>query len=230
MPDTKSKDIKLFNKWKETGDKKAMGELVNQLAPIIHSEVRKVSGTLPEAALVGEAKKWTIKAIKTYDPDRGVALSTHVMNYLPKIKRMNYQYQNSARLPENLQLQYSQFKGTISNLQEQLGREPTDDEIAKSMGWSKGTVVKFKGRLYEDLVESSTQRPIEVSQFNSNRFLMDHLMDQLDETEKYILLNSKEVSVTEMCAHLGINVSRYNYLKAKLRDKIMNIKREIGMY
>ena len=222
--------MELFHAWKNTGDKKALGALITQLHPIIYSEVRRASGTLPDSALSAEAKKWTVKAITSYDPSKGTSLSTHIHNYLPKIRRLNYKYQNSARLPENLHLQYSQFQNTIANLQESLNREPTEGEIASALGWSKAQVVKFKGSLYEDLVESSTQRPIETSRFNDNKLLMDHLMSSLDETEKYLLLNNKDVPATEMCRHLGINTSRLNYLKTKTVAKIENIKREIGMY
>jgi DNA-directed RNA polymerase specialized sigma subunit len=228
--DYKKRDLDLYNTWKETGDKKALGNLIKSLHPIIYSEVRRVSGTLPESALSAEAKGWALKAIQTFDPDKGVAISTHVMNYLPKVRRLNYKYQNSARLPENLHLQFTEFQNAVSHLENTFNREPTDEEIAKQLGWSKPLVVKFKGSLYEDLVESSTQRPIETTQFNSNKFLLDHLMDQLDEQEKTLLLNKGEMPAADLAKKLGINVSRLNYLSAKLKDKIAKIKTDIGMY
>ena len=80
------------------------------------------------------------------------------MNYLPKVRRLNYKYQNMARLPENLHLQYTDFQNTISHLENTLNREPTDDEIAKHMGWSKGAVIKQRLPV-EDLLESGNQRP-----------------------------------------------------------------------
>lgn len=225
-----SKDMELYTAWKESGDKKALGELVRQLSPIIYSEVRRASGTLPEAALSAEAKKWAVKAIQNYDPSKGTTLSTHIMNYLPKIRRLNYKFQNSARLPENLHLQYTTFQNAVSHLTEKLNRDPTDEEVASHLSWTKAGVVKFKGSLYEDLVESGSQRPIETTQFSPNKMLMDHLMNQLDETEKYVLLNVKEKSATEICQHLGVNTSRLNYIKAKLKTKIAGIKEEIGLY
>ena len=187
----KAQDIDLYHRWKQEGDKASLGALMKQLNPIVYSEVRRTSGTLPEAALSAEAKKWTIRALNTYDPTKGVALSTHVMNYLPKVRRLNYKYQNSARLPENLQLQFTEFKNAASHLETTLNREPTDEELAKELGWSKPAVTRFRGSLYEDLVESGSQRPHETSQFNSNKFLMDHLMSTLDDQEKIILVYYK---------------------------------------
>jgi DNA-directed RNA polymerase specialized sigma subunit len=228
--EAKKKDLDLFNTWKETGDKKALGKLISQLHPVIYSEVRRQSGTLPESALSAEAKTWALKAIQTFDPSKGVALSTHVMNYLPKVRRLNYKFQNAARLPENLQLQFSEFKNVVSHLTEVLNREPTDDEVAEELGWSKGAVIKFKGSLYEDLVESSTQRPFEATQFNYNSLLLSHIISKLDPQEKIILEDSGTLSSSELANKIGVNISRLNYLKSKLKDKIQAMKNEIGMF
>jgi DNA-directed RNA polymerase specialized sigma subunit len=230
ISEAKQKDIAAFNHWKETGSPEALGALMKQLHPIIYSQVERVSGTLPKAALSAEAKKWTYKAIESYDPTKGASLSTHVLNYLPKIRRLNYKFQNSARLPENLQLQYSNFQTAVSHLQETLGREPVDDEIAKHLGWSKPLVVRFKGSLYDDLVESVSQRPSEVSQFNENKFLLDHILSHLTDQEKFILLESPNMSAQQAADHLGVNLSRWNYMKSKLKDKIQAMKSEIKMY
>lgn len=226
----RSADMDAYNHWKETGDKKSLGLLIRQLHPVIYSQVERVSGTLPKSALSAEAKTWTVKAIQSYDPTRGASLATHVLNYLPKIRRLNYKYQNSARLPENLHLQHSSFTTGVSQLQEKLGRDPTDEELATQLGWSKPLVTRFKASLYDDLVESVSQRPTEVTQFNSNKFLMDHLMSQLTQDEKFILIDAPSMSSIQAANHLGVNISRYNYLKAKLRSKIMDIKNEIKMY
>ena len=228
--DYRKRDLDLYHAWKGSGDKKALGALIHSLHPIIYSEVRRVSGTLPEAAISAEAKKWAVRALQTFDPSKGVAVSTHVMNYLPKVRRLNYKFQNSARLPENLHLLFTEFKNASSHLENTLNREPTDEELAKHLGWSKPQVIKYKGSLYEDLIESGTQRPIETTQFNSNKFLLDHLMDQLDEQEKLLLLNKGEMSAADLAKKLGVNISRLNYLSAKLRDKIAKIKIDIGMY
>lgn len=226
----KRHDLELYHQWKNEGSKTALTTLVKQLHPVIFAEVRRASGTLPTGALSAEAKKWAVQAIKTFDPDKGVALSTHVVNYLPKVRRLNYKYANSARLPENMHLKFTEFHNTVSHLENELGRPPEDAEIAEKMGWSKGMVTKFKGSLYEDLVESADARLPETEHFNYNSMLMDHLMSSLDEQEKTILLNSKEMSSQELADKLGINVARLNYLKTKLRDKIMGLKVEIGMY
>lgn len=228
--DYKKRDLELFNKWKETKDKRALSDLMKSLHPIVYSEVRRQSHTLPESALAAEAKYWTVRALETYDPSKNVAVSTHVMNYLPKIRRLNYKYQNAARLPENVHLEWDTLNKAVSHLEETLLREPTDEEIANHLGWSKPFVTRFRSSLYKDLVESKNERPTETSQFNTDQLLLQHILDKLDEQEKMLLLNKGTMPAAELAAKMGVNVSRLNYLTAKLRDKIAGMKREVGMY
>jgi len=225
----KAHDLELFHKWKASGSKQDLGALVQHLSPIIYKEVSRASGSLPTVALNAEAKKWTIKAIQTFEPERGFALATHVMNYLPKVRRMNYKYQNAVRLPENMQLQFHDYNKSLGQLTDELNRDPTEDEMAQKLGWSKGQVVKFKGSLYSDLLEGSGEKDLEFTEFSDRSILMSHLMAQLDPQEKMILRLNKDLSSPELAAKLGVNTNRLNYLKKKLTEKIIKLQKELGI-
>lgn len=226
----RERDLELWQAWKDTGSKQHFNQLLHQLTPVMYSEVHRASGTLPTPALAAEAKKWTITAIHNYDPSRGTALTTHVMNYLPKVRRMNYKYQNAVRLPENQQLKFHDYNRAITQLSDSLNREPTNDEIATHLGWSKGVTAKFKNSLYADLIESASERPAEFTEFNQSAILMRHMMSQLTPDEKIIFDESaKKTPIPEVAAKLKVNVNRYNYLKRKLTEKMLKIKTEIEM-
>lgn len=226
----RQKDIDLFHEWKNTGSKQALGALVGQISPLIYAEVQRQSGSLPPSALSAEGKRWAIRALKTYDPKHGAAISTHVVGYLRKVRRMNYRFQNSARLPENLQLQYHLWDKALQDLRDRLNRDPTDEEMSDALGWSKPQVIKYKNSLYEDLIESASAKPIETVQFNENKILLEHIMDQLTPEEKLIWQHSKDLSSEDLAKKLGINVNRLNYLKSKLKNKVQALKNSIGMY
>ena len=227
--DYRSKDQELFDQWKKTGSKQHLGALVNQLSGVIYQEVNRQAGTLPNSALSGEAKRWAIKAIQSYDPSKGTQLSTHVTNYLQRVRRMNYKYQNAVRLPENMQMQYRQWNSTHQELTDQLNREPTDEELAKSLGWSKPQVIKYRNSLYSDLIESASDRPTEFTQYNEGAELMAYLISQLTHEEKFILDNVKTMPAPKIAEKLGVNINRYNYIKKQLQKKIEKIKEDIGM-
>lgn len=223
----RAKDLELFHKWNKTKSKNDLGVLVNHLAPIIYKEVSRASGSLPTSALNAEAKNWTIKAIESFEPERGFALSTHVMNYLPKVRRMNYKYQNAARLPENMQLQFHEYNRSLAQLSDEHNREPTDEEMAKKLGWSKGQVVKFKGSLYSDLIESGSEKATEFTAFSDRPLMMKYLMEQLTPEEEMILRLNKDLSSQELAAKLGVNINGLNYRKEKLKQKILKLQAEL---
>jgi DNA-directed RNA polymerase specialized sigma subunit len=229
MSEVKRRDQELYESWKETGDKKTLGELVNQLNPLIYSEVKRASGSLPTSALSAEAKKWTVKAIQTYDPTKGASISTHVVGYLPKIRRMNYKFQNMVRLPENLQLKYHDYNQAVTNLSDRLNRDPSDEEIAKELNWSKAATVKYKGGLYADLVESAAMKPTEYKQFDNNKILYDYIMGQLTTEEKLIFDNKGTMPASELASKVGVNINRLNYLSSKLIEKIKTLKQDVGL-
>lgn len=230
MSEVKKQDTELYDQWTKTKSPRDLHKLVVQLHPLIYTEVQRASGSLPTQALAGEATNWAIHAIKTYDPSKGTALSTHVTNYLQKTRRMNYKFQNVARLSENNQLSFHRYNGAIQNLQERLSRDPSEEEIAAELGWSKKAVVKFKGGLFQDIAESSQERPSEVSRFDSGKVLFQHMVDQMTPEERIIMDHSESMSSPELAAKLGVNVNRLNYLKGKLVKKIRGIQEEMAAY
>lgn len=227
--DYKSKDMELYNRWKQSKSRGDMSRLVNHLDPIIYKAVSTVSGSVPTSALTGEAKVWTIKAIKSFDPGRGFALSTHVTNYIKRIKRLNYKYQNVARLPEHMQREYHMWNTAKQQLSDELNGEPSTEEMAKRLGWTKPKVERFNSRVYSDLAESSEEHPSEVTRYSDNDLLMKALISHLTENEKFILLNKGKISSSELAAKLGYNTNRLNYEQKKLVDKISLLKVELGL-
>ena len=225
----KRKDAELYDTWKKTGDKASLGQLIHQLSPLIYSEVKRQSGTLPNAALSAEAKRWAIKAIESYDPTKGASLSTHVVGYLPKVRRLNYKHQNVVRLPENLQLKYHQYNQVLTNLKEDLNRDPSDEELASKLGWSKPATIRYRKSLFQDLLESGNERPLETNQFDQNKILFEHIRNNMTKEEKIIMDNVKVKNSTELAEMLGVNVNKLNYMKSKLIKKIKDEKTAIGM-
>jgi DNA-directed RNA polymerase specialized sigma subunit len=128
-----------------------------------------------------------------------------------------------------MQLLYRQWNASNQELADQLNRDPTEEELAKSLGWSKAQVVKYKNSLYSDLSESASDKPAEFTQYNENAELMEYLLSQLTPDEKFILDNVKEMPAPQIAAKLGVNINRYNYIKKQLINKIDKTKKEIGL-
>ena len=230
---SKQKDSELYSQWNKSKSKQDMANLLKALNPLIQKEVNRASGSLPKAVLEAEAKKWAIEAIKKYNPNSGTQLSTYVTHYLQKVRRLNYEHQNLARIPESRHLEYGAFKNGLETLRDQLSREPTDTELASHLNWKPYAVKKFKGMLYEDHFESGSERPTENQRFDFEKTKFDYIMGHLDDQEKVIMKSlmapeKKKKSSSDLAKELGVNQNRLSYLKSKLKKKIKTFQNELG--
>lgn len=149
-------DLELWRQWKSTNDPEHLKQLLDRMNPLVQREVQKWGAAVPREALESKGRLLTVQALKTYDPNRGAALGTHVTSRLRKLSRDVYPYQNVARLPENKQLLYNTFQIATNNLVDQHGREPTTDELADELGWAPRKVADFqKSFARRELVESA---------------------------------------------------------------------------
>jgi DNA-directed RNA polymerase specialized sigma subunit len=230
-----SNDQELYRTWKTNPSKENMSKLVQALMPIINREVTRQSGSVATSVLRGTGMEWAIKAIKSYDDSKGVKLSTHVANYVQKIRRVNYTFQNAARLPENLQMEYGNFKVAKDDLSNELGRDPTEVELASRLGWKKHTVANLQKRLYQDVVESGSTQSTAVTGFNPNGVLLEMVRNSLDPQEVMVFDNQikekkDQLSNTDLAKKLGVNQNRLQYIRRKVVDKARALQVEMGSW
>jgi len=155
MESRQQQDLDLWREWRRTGRSAVLDKLLDRLQPLIYREVGKWQSTVPPAALESKGRLLTVDALKSYDPNRGAAIGTHVTSRLRKLSRHVYPYQNIARLPENKQLLFNTFSVAQGTLYDQLGRDPTTEELSDQLNWTGKRVRDFQrsfGR--RELVES----------------------------------------------------------------------------
>jgi DNA-directed RNA polymerase specialized sigma subunit len=155
MESRQQQDLELWREWRKTGRSDVLKKLLDRLQPLIYREVVKWGSTVPSAALESKGRLLTVEALRSYNPNRGAAIGTHVTARLRKLSRHVYPHQNIARLPENKQLMFNTVTVASGNLLDRLGREPTVTELADELKWSPKKVKSFQrsfGR--RELVES----------------------------------------------------------------------------
>lgn len=131
---TKERDIELWRKWKTTRAPADLEELMKQMAGPIQSQVGRWASIAPRFLLENEAKKLALQAFESFDPHRGVALNTHVTNWLQKLSRVAYERQATVSIPEHKRIQYNQLTRLRSQLEDQLGAPPTMAQLSDHMG------------------------------------------------------------------------------------------------
>lgn len=225
----KDQDLALWKAWKRNPSDMNTSALLKQMNPLIQRETNKWSGTLARPLLETEGKRLALEAFKTYDPNRGAALSTHVVNRLQKMSRMSYSHQNVARLPENKMLQFHTYHVGHAQLQDNFGRTPTTDEMADHLGWTLPQVNKFNvqtGR--QELVESVGVENIgrNLAQVEASDHLIDFVHHDLPPVQKSMFehltgyqgaerLNNKQIQ-----KKLKLTQGQYSYQKRKLIDTV----------
>jgi DNA-directed RNA polymerase specialized sigma subunit len=148
-------DLALWKEWKQTKNPGTLEKLLNQLQPLIQSEVNKWGQAVPPMALASKARLLAVEALDSYNPNMGATIGTHVASRLRKLSRSVYPYMNVARIPENQQLFYHTYNVAKTTLSDQLGRDPNTEEMADHLGWTPKRITTFQ-RAFDrrELVES----------------------------------------------------------------------------
>lgn len=120
---------------------------------------------VPQAAVLGHAMKILRSAVDRFDPNQGAKFRTFLENNL-RLTRFVNQYKNVARIPEHRALAVTRFKNAKSILQANRMREPSDVEIAESLGWSTNDVHAMERALSRRDYAASSMEFDQVSRLN----------------------------------------------------------------
>lgn len=226
-PTRGERDMTLWHAWKKTPSDTNMSALLSQVNPLIHREANKWAGSLARPLLVAEGQRLAVGAFHSYDPSKGAALGTHVVNALQKMSRLSYSNQNVARLPENKMLMFHSFNVAQSKLTDEHGRPPTTDELADHLGWSIKHLTTFRKEIgHQELLESGGNTPDggNAGLYDSDE--SDHTLDfvhhDLPPSQKLIFEHltgyggAPILSNAEIQKKLNLTQGQYSYLKQRL--------------
>jgi RNA polymerase sigma factor (sigma-70 family) len=149
-------EMKMWEDWKKSKDPHKLNNLLTSYRPMIKSTVRKWSGGgISDSVLRAKAEVQAVKAFKSYNPNKGTSLGTHVFNNMKKVSRVVYENQNVARIPEHRITKIGTYQNVKSFLEGKYDREPTSSELSTELGWSLKDVNKMERALKQDLLVSN---------------------------------------------------------------------------
>ena len=131
----------------QRGDEKAAERLVTANLRFVISYVKKYQGHgLDLSELVAIGNEGLLKAVKKFDPDQGVKFISYAVWWVRQaVLKALAEQTRSVRIPLNQNSQLIRMSRTETYLSQELGREPTDNEIAKALeeAWNGDPVSAF---------------------------------------------------------------------------------------
>ena len=126
----------LLNLYKQTGDEELKWPLVLRYEGLIKSAALQIRGVYSSFAqvddIVSEGILTLLTSIDKFDPDKGIKFETYVA------KRIRGMVIDLARkqdwLPRNIRQRAKEIDAAVSTLANELGRFPSDQEVADRLG------------------------------------------------------------------------------------------------
>src|SRR6266853_5790695 len=142
---TAPQEIELAARIKK-GDQKARAWMIKANLRLVVKIAHDYSNLgLPLHDLISEGNIGLMKAVERFDPAKGGKLSTYAAWWIKQsIKRALANQSKTMRLPVHLVDKISKMRRVSLAMSEELGREPTDDELAAEIGISSGKVSQLK--------------------------------------------------------------------------------------
>lgn len=233
----------LWKTYDETRSLELRNELVLRYAGLVRSIVRRVasvSGNYADSEdLTSYGMLGLIKAIEKYDTHKGVAFETFAV-YRIRGEIIDYIRRNDW-VPRCVRKKATDFEKTISELANELGRQPDDNEIAVRLGIpgeelkqlykdiEKFNLVSFEEIIYDNITPESNLMDVKTPEGNLQETeLLEMLaaaIDAMPERERLIitLYYYEELTLKEISSIVGVSESRISQIHSKTIKKIRNI-------
>jgi RNA polymerase primary sigma factor len=243
---TPQQEIELAEKIKK-GDAAARERMINSNLRLVVTIAHDYANLgLPLLDLISEGNIGLTKAVERFDPAKGAKLSTYAMWWIKQsIKRALADQSKTVRLPVHLGEKLAKMRRVASQMSDELGREPTDDELAEELGIASKKVARLKSvgirpasldapmgdddstGFGEIIGDEDAQTPFELLQDEDLRKEMDGVLDVLDDREKKIISQrfgldgGKPKTLEDVSKNFGVTRERIRQLQnvalAKLR-------------
>jgi len=142
---TPQQEIELAGKIKK-GDREARERMINANLRLVVTIARDYANLgLPLLDLISEGNIGLTKAVERFDPTKGAKLSTYAMWWIKQaIKRALADQGKTIRVPVHLGEKLAKMRRVSLQMSEELGREPTDEELGEEIGIDSEKVARLK--------------------------------------------------------------------------------------
>jgi len=246
---TAEQELDLAGKIKK-GDKEARTLMIKSNLRLVVKIAHDYANLgLPLLDLISEGNIGLMKAVERFDPTKGGKLSTYAAWWIKQsIKRALANQSKTIRLPVHLVDKISKIRRVSMQMSEELGREPTDEELAEEIGMSISKVSQLKTvairpasldapisdddttEFGEIVGDDDAMTPFEMLESKNLQTEISELFSLLDEREKKIIFSrfgldgGRPKTLEEVGKKFGVTRERIRQLQnialAKLRKAL----------
>jgi RNA polymerase primary sigma factor len=236
---TPEEEIRLAGRIKR-GDKAARERMITaNLRLVVKLATDYANLGLPLLDLVSEGNIGLMKAVERFDPQKGGKLSTYAAWWIKQsIKRALANQGRTIRVPVHQIEKIAKVRRLIERLTAELGREPTDEELADEVGLSGPQVSALKSSgiqptsldapigkddgetLFGDMLsDEAAEDPLEYLEGKDARAMLGGVLKVLTARERdiiklrYGLGGGRERTLEEIGTKLGITRERIRQIQ-----------------
>lgn len=233
------------------GDKQARELMITANLRLVVKIARDYEGMgLPLLDLINEGNLGLMKAVKRFNPAMGAKLSTYASWWIKQaIRRALSNHSKTIRLPVHVMDKLAHIRRAEVTLRESLDREPTDEEVADSLGLDARRIRRYREAsrapvsldspisddnsttISEHVADASATDPLNELVRNSDQELVQEILGTLDARESRILAmrfgldNGQPKTLEEVGARLGVTRERIRQIQEQALEK-MRVKIE----
>ena len=235
----------LLSLYKQTGDEELKWPLVLRYEGLIKSAALQIRGVYSSFAqvddIVSEGILTLLSSIDKFDPDKGIKFETYVA------KRIRGMVIDLARkqdwLPRNSRQRAKESDAAVSNLANELGRFPTDHEVADHLGMPTDKYQKeaarvalsntlsldalmdardLEGHRFEVSSEDPTVQPETVLEDQELQQTLAQGVAALQENEQIVLslYYEKNLHMKEIAQVMGVSEPRISQIHSRAIQKL----------